>query len=51
MVIIAGACHVRLDGSTQTTEYPVDTHFDVPGQSGFTIEVRSGHCEYICSFL
>jgi len=26
-------------------------HFDVPGKSGFTIEVKHGLCEYVCSFL
>ena len=27
------------------------TQFDVPANSGFTIEVKSGLCEYVCSFL
>ena len=25
--------------------------FDVPAKSGFNIEVKSGLCEYICSYL
>ncbi len=51
MEIIAGACQVTLDGQTVAKEYPAGTAFDVPGQSGFTIAVASGICEYICSFL
>jgi uncharacterized protein YaiE (UPF0345 family) len=51
MAIVAGACRVTLDGSTAVQDHPAGTHFDVPGKSGFTIEVPSGLCEYLCSFL
>ena len=51
MEIVAGACRVTLDGSTAVQDHPAGTFFDVPGQSGFTIEVTGGLCEYICSFL
>lgn len=51
MEIIAGTCRVTLDGSTAAQNYATGQHFDVPGKSGFTIEVASGICEYICSFL
>ncbi|HWA26227.1 MAG TPA: pyrimidine/purine nucleoside phosphorylase [Lacunisphaera sp.] len=51
MEIVAGACRVTLDGSTAAQDYAAGTHFDVPGKSGFTIEVKAGLCEYICSFL
>jgi uncharacterized protein YaiE (UPF0345 family) len=51
MEIVAGACRVTLDGGTAAQDYSAGTHFDVPGNSGFTIEVASGFCEYICSFL
>ncbi len=51
MEIVAGACRVTLDGATAGQDYAAGTHFDVPGKSGFTIEVKSGLCEYICSFL
>ena len=51
MEIVAGACRVRLDGAAETKAHPAGTSFDVPGKSGFTIEVESGLCEYICSFL
>jgi uncharacterized protein YaiE (UPF0345 family) len=51
MEIIAGACRVTLDGGTGAADYSTGGHFDVPGKSGFTIEVKDGLCEYICSFL
>lgn len=51
MEIGAGTCRVTLDGTTTTTEYAAGTTFEVPGNSGFTIEVATGLCEYICSFL
>ena len=51
MEIIAGACRVTLDGQTAVKSYAAGTAFDVPGKSGFTIEVPDGLCEYICSFL
>ena len=51
MEIVAGGCKVTLDGQTDVKSYDTGTYFDVPGKSGFTIEVREGICEYICSFL
>jgi purine/pyrimidine-nucleoside phosphorylase len=51
MEIIAGDCQVALDGAKDTRGYAAGTFFDVPGNSGFTITVKSGLCEYICSFL
>ena len=42
---------LTLDGQTKVKEHAAGTFFDVPGKSGFTIEVPSGLCEYICSFL
>jgi len=51
MEIIAGICKVTLDGSTESHVYQEGTFFDVAGNSGFTIVVEDGICEYICSFL
>ena len=51
MEITAGSCRVTLDGQTAVKEYAAGAYFDVAGKSGFTIEVTSGLCEYICSFL
>lgn len=51
MEIVAGSCSVTLDGATEAKDYAHGEAFDVPGKSGFTIVVRGGLCEYICSFL
>ncbi len=51
MEIIAGSCKVILDGTTNALEVPAGEHFDVAGNSGFTITVSAGICEYVCSFL
>ncbi len=51
MEIIAGDCAVTIDGTTGTHQYSAGLYFDVPANSGFTIAVKSGLCEYICSFL
>jgi uncharacterized protein YaiE (UPF0345 family) len=51
MEIVAGTCKVTLDGQTAVKTYGANEYFDVAGNSGFTIEVTSGLCEYICSFL
>jgi purine/pyrimidine-nucleoside phosphorylase len=51
MEIVAGECTVVLDGQDTKAAYGAGTQFEVPGNSGFTIKVTSGICEYICSFL
>ena len=51
MEIIAGACTVVLDGTTDVHEIRAGSHFDVARDSGFTITVKDCICEYICSFL
>ena len=51
MEIIAGACGVKLDGQSAVNTYSAGQMFEVPAKSGFDIEVTSGICEYICSFL
>lgn len=51
MEIVSGECSVMLDSQTETGAYLAGTAFDVPGNSGFTIAVAAGICEYICSFL
>jgi len=51
MEIVAGECSVVLDGESGQLPYGPGTHFDVPGNSGFTISVQDDICEYICSFL
>ena len=51
MEIVAGACNVTLDGQSAVTPYSAGQAFDAPAKSGFNIEVTSGICEYICSFV
>jgi hypothetical protein len=51
MEISDGECEVVLDGSTEAKGYAAGSAFDVPGKSGFTITVKSGICQYVCSFL
>ena len=51
MEIVAGACEVKLDGQSSETSCSAGQSFQVPAKSGFDIEVKSGICEYICSFL
>jgi uncharacterized protein YaiE (UPF0345 family) len=51
MAIVAGACSVVLDGSSETSAYSGGEAFEVAANSGFDIEVSDGICEYICSFL
>lgn len=51
MEIVAGTCKVKIEGDAKLIEYKAGQHFDVAAKSGFDIEVPSGICEYICSFL
>jgi len=51
MEIIAGECRFTLDGDPQERTCAAGGHFDAAGNSGFTITVEKGICEYICSFL
>lgn len=51
MEIISGGCAVILDGTSETLQIEAGEHFDVPGNSGFTITVQDCICEYVCSFL
>jgi len=51
MQITDGDCRVRLNGSDHWTVYTQGNAFEVPGNSGFDIEVTQGVAQYICSFL
>jgi uncharacterized protein YaiE (UPF0345 family) len=51
MEIVTGNCAVKLDGQSAAKDYATGEAFEVPSKSGFDIEVKSGVCEYICSFL
>ena len=51
MEIIDGTCTVVLDGSTEVLAFAAGQAFEVAANSGFTITVAEGICQYICSFL
>lgn len=51
MDIIDGVCKVVLDGSSGSNNYRSGSAFEVPANSGFTITVAEGICQYVCSFL
>ena len=51
MQIVDGGCSVVLDGAELNSSYPSGTEFRVPSNSGFTITVEDGICQYVCSFL
>ncbi len=51
MEIVAGDCTVVLDGASETLAVMAGGLFEVAANSGFTITVGEGICEYICSFL
>ncbi len=50
MDIIAGSCSVELDGNSQKQIISTGSHFDVPANSGFTIEVEET-AQYICTYI
>jgi hypothetical protein len=49
MEVTQGRCRVRLNGASQWHEYQGGQRFEVPGDSGFTIEVLE-LLDYICHF-
>ena len=51
MELVAGQCVIKLDGQSNLQTFSAGQFFDVPAKSGFDIEVKSGICEYICSYL
>jgi purine/pyrimidine-nucleoside phosphorylase len=51
MELTSGQCTIKLDGVGASVTYRANQAFDVPAKSGFDIEVKSGICEYICSYL
>jgi len=51
MEIVAGQCGVKLDGQSAVNTYAAGQSFEVAAKAGFEIEIESGICEYICSYL
>ena len=50
-LFVAGECVVKLDGNSEVRTCAAGQAFEVPARSGFDIEVKSGACDYICTFL
>lgn len=51
MEIVSGGCEVKLDGQDEIRACGPGEFFDVPANSGFDIEVKTGICEYVCTFI
>jgi hypothetical protein len=51
MEITSGSCMVKKNGETQARLVESGAAFEVPAKSSFEIEVPSGICEYVCSYL
>lgn len=51
MQVVDGSCSVVLDGAEANAAYGPGSEFRVPANSGFTIAVAEGICQYVCSFL
>ena len=51
MIVVAGSCTVKLDGSEESQTYTEGDIFSIPTNSGFDITVSEDICEYVCSFV
>ncbi len=51
MEIVAGRCLILMDGTTEVMPVEAGAAFEVAANSGFTITVADGICEYICSYI
>ena len=51
MEISDGSCEVTVNDSGSTRFVPTDESFEVAANSGFTITVNAGICQYVCSYL
>jgi hypothetical protein len=49
MEVLEGRCRVQLDGSEKVQQYGPGQRFEVPGKSGFRIEVGEP-LHYVCHF-
>ena len=51
MEITSGSCDVTLDSESINKTYKEGESFEVAGDSGFSISVGEGICQYVCTFL
>jgi uncharacterized protein YaiE (UPF0345 family) len=50
MTVVSGELLVRLAGGAELRAYPAGTAFEVPGKSGFDVQVTTP-AAYLCEFL
>ena len=50
VTVVLGELVVKQPGSSEWTPYPAGTVFEVPGSSGFDLQVAS-HTAYVCEYL
>ena len=48
--LVAGACRIRIDGSSSWQHFDAGASFRVPGSSSFDIAIEQGITEYVCTF-
>ncbi|BDS05952.1 UPF0345 protein [Oceaniferula spumae] len=51
MEIIDGQCKVRIDGTDEELSFEAGQSFNIDANSGFTIEVADGTCQYVCNYI
>ncbi|MFD2257417.1 pyrimidine/purine nucleoside phosphorylase [Luteolibacter algae] len=51
MEISAGSCEIVIDGTDTKKTVSAGEAFNVDANSGFTIAVKEGVCQYICSYI
>lgn len=51
MQIVDGSCSIVLDETESQSAHAAGGEFRVPANSGFTITVEDGICQYVCSYL
>ena len=51
MEVTDGACVVKIDDTEGETAYEAGESFNIEANSGFTITVAEGICQYVCSYL
>lgn len=50
MTVVVGELVIRIDGTDEWTTYPAGTSFEVPGSSGFDLQVAAPTA-YLCDYL
>lgn len=51
MEVSDGCCEVTIDGTNTPATYKAGQHFDIDANSGFTIKIKEGTAQYVCSYI